>query len=104
MVYNGSCVAGLNDIDVEGEWLVQRQVIWPILPRLMNKAGPQQRKGSWDLNPDPLTTEREEVTLSFMCVNLSCPNRFIYSHLRNVLLRLCLEIVLLALNIRSKFP
>ena len=53
--------AGLNDIDVEGEWLVQRQVLWPIPSKLTAKGGESTQRGSWDLAiPEE---EREEVTL-----------------------------------------
>ena len=53
--------AGLNDIDVEGEWLVQRQVLWPIPSKLTTKGGDTTRRGSWDLViPEE---EREEVNV-----------------------------------------
>ena len=61
------CVcAGLNDLDVEGEWLVQRQVLWKVPSELVKERGGDQpsraRREQWTILPDD--SEREEVSLS----------------------------------------
>ncbi len=48
-------------IIIEGDWLVQRQVLWSILPRLVAKEKDKTERGSWDLGPPE---EREEVSSS----------------------------------------
>ena len=53
--------AGLNDLDVEGEWLVQRQVLWKVPGELLqSRAGhkSRSRREQWSLFPDG---EQEEV-------------------------------------------
>ena len=46
--------AGLNDLDVEGEWLVQRQVLWKVPPDLLQGRATHKAKHhreQWSLLP-----------------------------------------------------
>jgi leucine-rich repeat kinase 1 len=54
---------GLNDLDVEGEWLVQRQVLWKVPGELLqSRAGhkSRSRREQWSLFPDG---EQEELVM-----------------------------------------
>ena len=48
--------SGLNDLDVEGEWLVQRQVLWKVPPELLEQRKPasdvRSKKEAWSLLPE----------------------------------------------------
>lgn len=67
-----SC-AGLNELDVEGEWLVLRQVLWKVPDSLLEKtlsvregnprtsAAQERKKRSWTLT-DSSQHQRGEVS------------------------------------------
>ena len=61
------CVSGLNELDVEGEWLVLRQVMWKVPQRLLDKTllpheekSASKPKQSWTL--DSSQQQRGEVS------------------------------------------
>ncbi len=65
-------VVGLNELDVEGEWLVQRQVMWkvpqPVLDKAMNirvekeEASPRiKKRTNWDITTQSTDHSRGEV-------------------------------------------
>lgn len=54
----------MNEIDVEGEWLVSRQVLWKVPQQLLEKSpnpeAPPRSKRSWSLT-DSSEQQRGEV-------------------------------------------
>lgn len=48
---------GLNDIDVEGDWLVQRQVLWRVPDEVLNRQkkaekGSKKKRTPWGVSPE----------------------------------------------------
>lgn len=71
------CVCiGLNDLDIEGEWLVQRQVMWKVpselLPSSQQKSSSKSHRDQWSLIPDG---DKEEVYIVYiiLCDIISYP-------------------------------
>ena len=52
---------GLNDIDVEGEFLVQRQVLWTVPQEILDKQ--KVKGGDSDKNRDSVSKRKEAWNL-----------------------------------------
>ena len=50
------CVIGLNDLDLDGEWLVERQALWVTPPELKESVSAEPGTDS-DCFYDPLNQE-----------------------------------------------
>lgn len=65
-------ILGLNEYDVEGQWLVQRQVLWKIPKYILDKvqgkpskgdSKRRQRREAWSLTGDDIDQMGEVCTL-----------------------------------------
>lgn len=77
-----SLCAGLNDLDVQGEWLVQRQVLWRVPSELLQSRSGHRakpRREQWSLIPEGEQEEVRDIFLSltkkiqiqnFVCLSL----------------------------------
>lgn len=76
----GLVLLGLNELDVEGDWLVHRQVLWKVPKQLLDKSltlkeensSSARPKQSWNL--DTAEQQRGEVSHKSMFVNLEFQN------------------------------
>lgn len=70
--------AGLNELDVEGEWLVQRQVLWKVPQVVLDKAlsirdekaPTKSKKQSWNISEVSDQSRGEVRNMSLMTSQL----------------------------------